>query len=323
MPVYFDSIPFSWTLMGIALLALIFGLRTFLAYRRLPREAADDWDYQVSQNMQDLRLTKDAYVRAYKKVNAPRGILYIASVLGLILVLTPVAFTLINGVLWSLWDASGDPVEIKIGAGKVKESVDALTYEPGNMVWGFFTYFGILAIWAFMAAMAARRYYRNSPGLMRDELIFERSGFQPTTPLTVGANPAHIKSGDKRAQYRKVFETALGLTCETDKNYNGSGHACDIYSDGSEMKICVHSEGKKKQGFSEETHPFFFKDQYAREDDKPKIYSIITLLDNAQATFESIEKTGISMSKTSGSETSRMRSFEHENLEFFLYNKAH
>jgi len=331
MPVYFDSIPFFWTLVVLGLIALIFAVRAYLGYRRLPAEAADDWDYQVSQNMQELRLTKQAYVRAYKKVNAPRGALYIACVFAAIVVLTPLAFALINSVLWSLWSASGDPIEIKLGAGNIKESVESLTYEPGNMVWGFFTFFGILGIWAFIAAMAARRYYRNAPGLMRDELIYERGGFHPTTPLTVGANPAHVDASNLPAAdskplrdiYAEMFEVALGLSRETDKNYAGSGHSCDIYSDGSGMQICVHIRKKGSAEFGQDTHPFFFKDEFAREDDKENKYTIIALLENAQQTFTKVKKTGITMDKITGSDTSRMRSFQHENLEIFLYNKAH
>ena len=44
MPVFWDSISFMWALAGIGALALVFGVRTWFAYRRLARDASDDWD---------------------------------------------------------------------------------------------------------------------------------------------------------------------------------------------------------------------------------------------------------------------------------------
>lgn len=327
MPIYFQNPPFLWTIAAMAVLAIIFGLRTFLAYRRLPKDAAEDWDYQVSQNMQDLRVTKESYVRAYKKVHAPRAQLYIASVFASIFVLTPVAFAFINSILMTLWNSSDEPIQETVRGGGIRENVESLTFEPGNMVWGFFTFFGIIAIWALIAALAARHFYRNSPGLMRDELIAERAGFKPTDNLTVGANPAHIvASADgidegrpTRAQYNEIFEKALGLTREVDKNYQSSGHVCDIYSDGSGMEIRVHSLGAPDLEFEKTTHPFLFKHDHAREDDKEVIYTIIKLSNDAHDTFEKIDKVGVRMENVTGNKNSHMRSFRHENLEFYIY----
>ena len=322
MPVYFQNPPFLWTLGALALLALIFGIRAFLAYRLLPQEAADDWDYQVSQNMQDLRLTKDAYIRAYKKVHAHRGVMYIASVCAGILVLTPVAFALINTILMTLWNSSDEPVQENLRGGGIRENVESLTFEPGNLVWGFFTFFGIIAIWVFIVAMAARHFYRNSPGLMRDELIEERAGFKPTTTLTVGANPAHVKSGPtSRKIYSDLFKGALGLTKTTSKNFGGSDYTYDKYSDGSGMEIYVHI-GKDDTGeFPVASHPFFASHKFAREDDKEQVYTIISLQDDLLQSFETID--GLEVSKTDevGKTSRRMRGFRHENLEFFIYQK--
>lgn len=322
MPVYFQSPPFLWTLVAIAALALIFDARSILAYRRLPKDASEDWDYQVSQNMQDLRLTKPAYIRAYKKVHAPRGVLYIAGVFSSIFVLTPVAFALINSILWTLWDSSDEPVEISIRGGGIKENVESLTYEPGNMVWGFFTFFGILAIWALIAGLAARHFYRNSPGLMRDELIEERASFKPTQILTVGANPAHVKSGPgTRKAFASLLGRALGLTKKTIKNFEGSGLVCDQYSDGSGMEIFVHINKAGEEGFPAETHPFFADHKHAREDDKERVYTIISLQDDLLASVEKIEETDLSRKNEVGKTSRRMRGFRHANLDFYIYQK--
>jgi hypothetical protein len=322
MPVYFQSPPFLWTLVAIAALALIFGVRTLLAYRSLPQEASDDWDYQVSQNMQDLRLNKDAYVRAYKKVHAPRGVLYIASAFSAILVLTPVAFAFINSILMTLWNSSDEPVEVSVRGGGIKENVENLTFEPGNMVWGFFTFFGIIAIWALIAAFAARRFYRNSPGLMRDELIEERAGFKPETPLIVGANPAHVKSGPStRNTYAALFEGVLGLQKQIEKNFAGSGLVCDQYSDGSGMQIYVHIHATDDEEFPHETHGFFTAHKHAREDDKQRVYTIISLHEDLLASYEKIEMMELVRDNEVGISSRTMRGFRHENLEFYIYQK--
>jgi hypothetical protein len=303
-----QGISFLWVLAAIAALAVIFGLRTWLAYRRLTAEAEAEWDYQVSENMQDLRLTKTAFVRAFRKVSAPRASLYLAGGLAAILLLTPIAFGLINLGLYGVWKASGE----------------SRVFEPGYLVWEFSIFFAIIAIWALIGANVARRYHRNAPGLMRDELIYERAGFMPKKRLTVGANPAHIeadtKGGASRADYRKIFEGALGLNCTTEKGWNGTPHDCDIYGDGSEMKICVHSPaGGTEIGAA--THPFFFETAHAREDDIQTRYSLIFLISRAHDAFEKIAKHGLPMSDIVGGETSRLRSFSHETLDVFLYDE--
>lgn len=272
--------------------------------------------------MQDLRLTKTAYVRAYKKVHAPRGVLYIASVFSAILVLTPLAFAFINSILWTLWDSSDEPVEISIRGGGIKENVESLTYEPGNMVWGFFTFFGILAIWALIAGVAARHFYRHSPGLMRDELIEERAGFKPAQALTVGANPAHVKSGAAtRKSYAALFEGALGLTKQPIKNFEGSGLACDQYSDGSGMQIYVHINKGGEDKFPADTHPFFAAHKFAREDDKERVYTIVSLQDDLLGCFVKIENTDLKRKNETGINSRLMRGFRHENLDFYIYQK--
>ncbi|NNC38278.1 MAG: hypothetical protein EX271_07785 [Acidimicrobiales bacterium] len=322
MPIYFQSPPFVWTIVAMAVLAAIFWLRTFLAYRRLPHEAAEDWDYQVSQNMHDLRLTKDAYVRAYKKVHAPRSQLYIASVFTAIFVLTPVAFAFINSILMTLWNSSDEPVQESVRGGGIRENIESLTFEPGNMVWGFFTFFGIIAIWALIAALAARHYYRNAPGLMRDELIEERGAFKPTDELTVGANPAHVKAhSDSRSTYMELFETALGLSKKTIKDFAGSGFICDQYTDGSGMKIYVHVHIEEGEQFPEDTHPFFVKHKHAREDDKEQVFTIISLQEDLLASYEKIENIAVNRNNEVGKTSRRMRGFRHANLEFFIYQK--
>ena len=173
MTVFFNGISFVWVLVALAVFVTILGLRAWLGYRGLSAEAAADWDYRVTNNMQDLRLNKDGFVRAYRKVNAPRLPLYLAGGAALILALTPLVFGLINVMLWGVW----------------KFSDESRVFEPGYLVWEFSIFFGLIAAWALIGAGVARRYHAKAPALMRDEMMAERENFTPTEKLVVGPKP--------------------------------------------------------------------------------------------------------------------------------------
>lgn len=305
MNVFFRGISFVWALAALAFLAVVFGVRAWLAYRRLTGEAEAEWDYRVSENMQDLRLDKAGFVRAYRRANAPRLPLYMAIGAVSLLALTPIVFALINVGLWGLWKATGE----------------SRVFEPGYLVWQFSIFFALIASWTILVTNVARKYHGNMPGLMRDELMYERAGFMPTNALTVGANPVQIKARtDNREAYQSMFSNILGLDCEYDDAPDKDGYTRDVYGDGSGMKIHVHCAQTGGE-FSAKSHPFFFVKKHAKEDTEPERFSVIMLIENAHDTFERIAKLDLSMQKITGSATSRMRSFSHENLDVFLYDK--
>lgn len=304
---YLKGISFVWPLVALAVLALLLGARAFFSYRRMKTEAGDNWDYMVANNMQELRVNKEAYIQTYCRVNAPRATLYLALGAGLILVLTPVALSLINFSLWALWEFNGQ----------------SRVFEPGYMVWEFSIFFLMIAIWAGIGAFVARRYHARTPGLMRDELIQARMDFEPAERLVVGANPVHIQAfedeeeGVGRQVYRGIFEGALELTHSEDKNWNETTHICDTYTDGSGMNICVHSSGNAQ--ITDKTHPFFFIKQHAREDAIDLEYSIIMKIKGAHAAYEKMMTLGLPVDKMTGHKHSTLRSFRHESLTFYLY----
>ncbi|PHR61212.1 MAG: hypothetical protein COA43_04330 [Robiginitomaculum sp.] len=305
MTVFFEGLSFLWAIAAMGLVASFFGIWAFVGYRKLAGDAAADWDYKLANNMQDLRLTKEAYIRAYRKVNAPRFPLYMAAGAGLILLLTPVVFSLINLGLYGVWIFSDK----------------SRVFEPGYLVWTFSIFFSLIGAWAFIGASVARRFHAKAPGPIRDELINERADFEPTEALVVGDNPAHINAsleGVNRELYKTIFVEILGLNQTIEKNWNGTGHVCDMYSDGTDMKICVHSP-KNKTALTAETHPFFFQQTHAREEAQPVEYTIILKLKNTHIAYEKMQGLGIKMGKTTGRATSRLRSFDHENLHIFLY----
>lgn len=308
MNVFFRGISFLWALAALAVFACFFGLRAYMDYRRLKTEAATDWDYMVANNMQDLRLTKEAYVSTYCRVNAPRAAAYLAGGAALIIVLIPIILSFINVSLWALWELNDQ----------------SRVFEPGYLVWEFSIFFLLIAICAGVATLVARRYHAKSPGLMRDELMKDRMEFEPTVPLVVGANPVHIQAFAKGEEgighqiYKGVFIDALKLSHTQDKNWNGTGHLCDTYTDGSDMNICVHSVGGDGE-VSKETHPFFFVKKHAREDSTEVLYSIIMKMKGAHTAYEKIIALGLPMDKATGHKHSNLRSFRHESLTFYLY----
>ena len=310
--------PFLWLLCGTGLLAIVFALRMLFLSKNLEQEARNEWAYQVSENMQDLRLTEDAFVRAYKKINVPRGWKFLSMTFATVTVISVPAFALIQLLLYKVWrDNLNEVSQMPQFRGRMAVLSDPV------LVWQFSIFLAVIVFLVLVVGLFVRQYYKGSPGLMRDELIYERAGFMPETKLTIGPNPAHLETdagGLSRETYKDVFETALGLKRRVEKNWQGSGHVCDIYSDGSDMQICVHSQSGKN-GFSADTHPFFFAGKFARHDDKPALYTIITLTADAYAAFAKIEAIGITMTNIAATKTSRKCSFVSDSMEVHIYDE--
>ncbi len=304
---------FLWLLGLVAVAAIVFALRYQVLTRKTKEDAVSDWGYQVSENMQDLRLTKDAYMRAYTKVHAPRKAKYTAMALVAVLIFAVPSFVLIQSIVYGIWYMSGQ----------------SRVFEPPFLVYQFLVFFSTIVFWIFIMSRFIRHFYKHIPGIMRDELAYERAGYKPDRKLVVGPNPAHIDSdafeltqiGSSKfgwEVYAEIFSDALGLSRETDKNWQGSGHACDIYSDGSDMKIFVHIEA---DGFTPKTHPFFYPGKHARKDDKLKTYTLIIRSPNAFAAFERIKASGFPIVKSSGSKTSRLCNIKADFLDIYIYDE--
>ena len=275
--------PLNATLIGLLLLAGLIGAYSWFGYRKITKDARQDWEYRVRENMQDLRLRKQDYINAYIKTGAPRASKYLAVIIASIAVLIIPAFALIELFLHYVW----------IWSGKSR------VFEPPFLVWqysSFFLFLGILAsiVWVFV-----RAYHRRSPGLMRDALIDARNEYWPEQKVKIGPNPIQLKAEDYGkngfGKLNTLFEDALGFHRQTDNNYNNSGHICEIYSL-EDAKICVHVNAAGKD-FSAKSHPFFFPGEFARHDDKPRHGEIIILLPQADAAYQKIIASGLCENK--------------------------
>lgn len=148
-----SGLSFNWALLIIGVILAFYGLRAALGYRNVARDAQDDYDYKAQHNMLPMALSKDGYIRAYRRFNNPRGPLYVAVVMASILILTPVAMIAIQFLLEQLYQITGR----------------SRVFEPGYLVWQFLIYFLLLLSWASIAYFGARRFYRRAPGTLSEE----------------------------------------------------------------------------------------------------------------------------------------------------------
>jgi len=138
----------------MAVLAVIFGIRTVLGLRQVRRDASSDFDYKRTNGMVPDTMDQDSYEKIYRRVYGPRGSAYVASVMLAILIITPLAMAAFGFGLNFIYNLSGQDRVI----------------EPGYLVWQFFIFFGIIAVWVGIAYVAARRYHQNAPGSLQFEI---------------------------------------------------------------------------------------------------------------------------------------------------------
>lgn len=150
----FEGISFIWALVLMGALALIFGLRAALAWRSVRVDAREDYDYKQANGMVPDALDRETYEAIYRRVHSPRGPLHVAGAMLAILIATPIAMFIFEAVLNLFYNASGQSRVI----------------EPGFLVWQFFLFFGMIAVWVSLAYLAARRYHRTTPGSLQYEM---------------------------------------------------------------------------------------------------------------------------------------------------------
>lgn len=150
----FEGISFVWALVLMGVLALIFGIRTLLGWQQVRSDARADYDYKQANGMIPDSLDRESYEQIYRRVYGPRGPLHVAAAMLAILVLTPLAMWGFEAGLNWIYNLSGQSRVI----------------EPGYLVWQFFLFFGMIAVWVAIAYHAAKRYHRTAPGSLQFEI---------------------------------------------------------------------------------------------------------------------------------------------------------
>lgn len=148
-----------WGLGLLLLIAALFFLRSFIGLRTVSQEAPADYAYKRRENMLPQTISKDAYVRAYKRFHAPRAPLHVAGVLTAIAVLTLPALGLFYWITFTLWEING------------KDKV----FAPGLLVHSLLMFFLIIFFWAGLAFLTAKNYHGKAPISLQDELEKELS----------------------------------------------------------------------------------------------------------------------------------------------------
>lgn len=144
-------------LLVLGLLAL--GVRAWWGLRQATRDGREEWQFRQSRFPERAYgRSEEEFVRIHRRHAFPLGTLYGVGVVAVALLLSPVALGLMSAVWHTLWIWSGRP----------------LNFSEGTLIWQFFLFFGLIAIWAGCAALAAWHYHRRPKkdleSLLRDGL---------------------------------------------------------------------------------------------------------------------------------------------------------
>ena len=150
----FEGISFVWALALMAGLALFFSARALWAWQEVRRDARADYAYKHANDMVPDVIDQSTYEQIYRRVYGPRGPVYVAAAMVAILLITPLAMIGFEAGLNLMYNLSGQSRVI----------------EPGYLVWQFFLFFGMIAVWVAIGYLAARQYHRTAPGSLQFEL---------------------------------------------------------------------------------------------------------------------------------------------------------
>lgn len=145
--------------MIVAVIALTYGLRAIVGYRQVNRDADDDYAYKSREGMIPKGVSRDAYIRAYRRFHAPRSTAYVAGAMSAILLLTYPILVITQFMLERFWIWSGRSIVI----------------EPGFLVWQFMIFFIIIGTWAGIGYISARQYHSRAPISFEQELERENT----------------------------------------------------------------------------------------------------------------------------------------------------
>jgi len=144
----FDGISFIWAIVLLALIGGFYALQAYLGFRNVAQDAEGDYDYKQERSMLDGRLSRESYIKVFKRLHNPRRPAYIAATIFLIIVLTLPIMAVLSVLLEQLYQFTG------------RNRV----FEPGFLVWQFCIFFGVIFSWTGIAYFMARRYHLHAPG---------------------------------------------------------------------------------------------------------------------------------------------------------------
>lgn len=146
-----------WTLFVFGLIGLFFLVRGLIGYRRITGEAGDEYDIRRNDSMEVDNISREGFVRAYRRFYGPRSQVYRGLSILAAAVLTLPALVLFEYVGELIWVAVGKPYE----------------FGPSTLIWKFMLFFGMIAFWSLVFFVSASLYHKFAPRTFRDELLRE------------------------------------------------------------------------------------------------------------------------------------------------------
>lgn len=147
----------------LALVTLAMGAAALFMRRGAARDAREVYARRREESPGSLRgLDEAGFTRAFLRAHGPRGQIFITAALAAALVLTPLLMAGLD-LAWRLfWAQAGRPA----------------FYAPGVLMWQFYMFFGLVGVWAALAALAARLHHRRPRGSLDEEIIREAAGLK-------------------------------------------------------------------------------------------------------------------------------------------------
>jgi len=151
MDLFIIGLSYFTLLLGV----LSWGVALFFKWRALPDFASQVYDSQHSKKMIDPAISRETFITAYMKCEAPRLETYRWGLIMGALVLLPVLIPLLSRLLDWVWYQTG------------------LSLGPSNIIQILLDFSVILVVMLIFIAiiyLATRFYYRNHPPALRAEL---------------------------------------------------------------------------------------------------------------------------------------------------------
>lgn len=146
--------PLLWILSAILILALIQGIMAYLGYRQVREDAKAEFSFRKQERMQGSELSPEKFEAAYLRVNAPRARAHMAAALLGVVILSPFTLRLADLIMKGVWRLSGED----------------RTFEPPFLVYQVGVFFLVIASWALIGYIAARRHHSGSAISFETEL---------------------------------------------------------------------------------------------------------------------------------------------------------
>ena len=150
-----------------------------------------EWD-RLTRNEPDFLkgLDRPVFDRVYSQVHFPRFPKYFLTAVAAFVLALPITFGILSGSVWLLESigvfaepdeiAKYVPISGDSGSENAERNREMALLLAKNFS-GFYYFFGVIAAWLAIVAIAARRYYARRPGYLRDELIRARESANPET----------------------------------------------------------------------------------------------------------------------------------------------